>query len=92
MLRGYDRRLYIFPFDHRSSCEDKMSGGDSPLSDAQTIRPRPMIEAIQRLKDSGVAPDLWKVERRARPKGLRAPPTFRRLIERETGISFLNGG
>jgi myo-inositol catabolism protein IolC len=36
MPRGYDRSLYILPFDHRESFQIKMFGWQSPLSDAQT--------------------------------------------------------
>jgi myo-inositol catabolism protein IolC len=36
MPRGYDRALYILPFDHRGSFQTKMFGWKSPLSDAQT--------------------------------------------------------
>jgi 5-dehydro-2-deoxygluconokinase len=36
MPRGYDRSLYILPFDHRSSFQTKMFGWASPLSEAQT--------------------------------------------------------
>jgi myo-inositol catabolism protein IolC len=36
MPRGYDRALYIQPFDHRGSFQSKMFGWTSPLSDAQT--------------------------------------------------------
>src|SRR5215813_7511507 len=36
MPRGYDRPLYIQPFDHRGSFETKMFGWHAPLSDAQT--------------------------------------------------------
>ena len=36
MPRGYDRPLYILPFDHRGSFQSKMFGWQSPLSDAQT--------------------------------------------------------
>ena len=36
MPRGYDRALYILPFDHRGSFQAKMFGFNSPLSDAQT--------------------------------------------------------
>jgi myo-inositol catabolism protein IolC len=36
MPRGYDRPLYILPFDHRGSFETKMFGWKPPLSDAQT--------------------------------------------------------
>src|ERR1700744_205728 len=36
MPRGYDRPLYIQPFDHRGSFQKKLFGWPSPLSDAQT--------------------------------------------------------
>jgi hypothetical protein len=36
MPRGYDRPLYILPFDHRGSFQTKMFGWESPLSDEQT--------------------------------------------------------
>src|SRR5271154_6974613 len=36
MPRGYDRALYIQPFDHRGSFETKMFGWKPPLSAAQT--------------------------------------------------------
>jgi 5-dehydro-2-deoxygluconokinase len=35
MPRGYDRALYILPFDHRGSFQAKMFGWKSPLSEAQ---------------------------------------------------------
>jgi myo-inositol catabolism protein IolC len=36
MPRGYDRPLYILPFDHRGSFQTEMFGWESPLSDEQT--------------------------------------------------------
>jgi myo-inositol catabolism protein IolC len=36
MPRGYDRPLYLLPFDHRGSFQTKMFGWQSPLTDAQT--------------------------------------------------------
>jgi myo-inositol catabolism protein IolC len=36
MPRGYDRPLYILPFDHRGSFQTKLFGWKSPLSDGQT--------------------------------------------------------
>jgi myo-inositol catabolism protein IolC len=36
MPRGYNRALYILPFDHRGSFQTKMFGWKSPLSEAQT--------------------------------------------------------
>jgi myo-inositol catabolism protein IolC len=34
--RGYDRALYILPFDHRGSFQKRMFGWSSPLKEAQT--------------------------------------------------------
>jgi hypothetical protein len=36
MPRGYDRDLYVLPFDHRGSFETKMFGWKAPLSAGQT--------------------------------------------------------
>lgn len=36
MPRGYNRTLYIQPFDHRGSFQTRMFGWKSPLSEAQT--------------------------------------------------------
>jgi 5-dehydro-2-deoxygluconokinase len=36
MPRGYDRALYILPFDHRASFQSKLFGWKGPLSEAQT--------------------------------------------------------
>src|ERR1035438_4862291 len=36
--RGYDRPLYILPFDHRGSFETKMFGWHEPLSGEQTAQ------------------------------------------------------
>jgi myo-inositol catabolism protein IolC len=36
MPRGYDRPLYVLPFDHRGSFETNMFGWKSDLNEAQT--------------------------------------------------------
>jgi len=36
MPRGYDRPLYILPFDHRGSFQTRLFGWKEPLSEAQT--------------------------------------------------------
>ena len=36
MPRGFDRPLYILPFDHRGSFQTKLFGWKPPLSEAQT--------------------------------------------------------
>jgi myo-inositol catabolism protein IolC len=37
MPRGYDRPLYVLPFDHRGSFQARLFGWKPPLSDAQTV-------------------------------------------------------
>ena len=36
MPQGYDRALFILPFDHRASFQSKLFGWKPPLSEAQT--------------------------------------------------------
>ena len=36
MPRGYDRALYVLPFDHRRSFQTKLFGWEPPLSPVQT--------------------------------------------------------
>jgi myo-inositol catabolism protein IolC len=36
MARGYNRQLYILPFDHRGSFQSRLFGWKPPLSEAQT--------------------------------------------------------
>jgi hypothetical protein len=40
---GYDKPLYVLPFDHQATFSKKMFGWEGPLSDEQTteIRGRP---------------------------------------------------
>jgi myo-inositol catabolism protein IolC len=49
MPRGYDRPLYIQPFDHRGSFQKKMFGWKGTLSDAQTAE----IAAAKRVTYDG---------------------------------------
>ena len=35
MTRGYDRPLYVLPFDHRGSCQTNMFGWKGMLTEAQ---------------------------------------------------------
>ncbi|MGO8915664.1 MAG: hypothetical protein ACLQJR_07135 [Stellaceae bacterium] len=37
MPRGYDRALYMLPFDRRASFQATLFGWTSPLSEAQTV-------------------------------------------------------
>ena len=45
MLRGFDRPLYILPFDHRGSFETKMLGWSGDLTPEQTAE----ISAAKRI-------------------------------------------
>jgi hypothetical protein len=38
MARGYDRPLYVLPFDHRGSFETGMFGWKGPLTPEQTAQ------------------------------------------------------
>jgi len=38
MTIGFDRDLYVLPFDHRGSFETKMFGWEGPLSPEQTAQ------------------------------------------------------
>src|SRR5690348_14093144 len=48
MPRGYDRSLYILPFDHRASFEAKLFGWTPPLDKTQTAE---LISAKQVIYD-----------------------------------------
>jgi myo-inositol catabolism protein IolC len=54
---GFNKPLYILPFDHRGSFQKKMFGWDGALSPQQTAE----IAAAKRV-DAGVEPDVWKIE------------------------------
>jgi myo-inositol catabolism protein IolC len=43
MPRGYDRPLYILPFDHRGSFQTRLFGWKPPLSEAQTAEVKQII-------------------------------------------------
>ena len=57
--RGYDRPLYILPFDHRGSFETKMFGWHEPLSTEQTAEiaaaKRVIFDGFQAAIAGGVA-------------------------------------
>jgi 5-dehydro-2-deoxygluconokinase len=58
MPRGYDRALYILPFDHRGSFQCGLFGWKSPLSDAQTAEiasaKRVIYDGVQSALAAGV--------------------------------------
>jgi myo-inositol catabolism protein IolC len=61
MPRGYDRALYIQPFDHRGSFQAKLFGWKPPLSDAQTAEiagaKRVIYDGFQSALAAGVPKD-----------------------------------
>jgi myo-inositol catabolism protein IolC len=61
MPRGYDRPLYIQPFDHRGSFQAKLFGWKPPLSDAQTAEiasaKRVIYDGFQSALAAGVPKD-----------------------------------
>jgi myo-inositol catabolism protein IolC len=58
MPKGYDRALYILPFDHRGSFQTKMFGWKPPLSEAQTAEiaaaKRVIYDGFRSALDAGV--------------------------------------
>jgi myo-inositol catabolism protein IolC len=60
MPRGYDRALYILPFDHRGSFQAKMFGWKSPLSEAQTAEISRAKEVIYNGFNAALASGLPK--------------------------------
>ena len=58
MPRGYDRPLYILPFDHRGSFQTRLFGWKAPLSEAQTTEiagtKRVIYEGFKSVLDAGV--------------------------------------
>ena len=61
MPRGYDRALYVLPFDHRESFETKLFGWTPPLSPAQTAEiagaKRVIYEGVRSAVAAGVPRD-----------------------------------
>ena len=61
MPRGYDRPLYILPFDHRGSFQTKLFGWKAPLSEAQTAEiaaaKRVIYDAFKSAVAAGVPKD-----------------------------------
>ena len=61
MPRGYDRPLYILPFDHRGSFQAKLFGWKAPLSAAQTAEiaasKRVIYDGFKSALADGVAKD-----------------------------------
>jgi hypothetical protein len=61
MPRGYDRPLYILPFDHRGSFQTRLFGWKPPLSDAQTAEiaatKRVIYDGFKSALDAGVPKD-----------------------------------
>ena len=54
MPRGYDRTLYVLPFDHRGSFQTKLFGWQPPLNPAQTAQ----VASAKRVIYDGFRSDL----------------------------------
>ena len=55
MTRGYDRPLYVLPFDHRGSFETGMFGWKGTLTPEQTALANRIAQGIHRLPPETVA-------------------------------------
>lgn len=75
---GFDRPLYVLPFDHRGSFQSRMFGWAGALTAEQTaeiaVVKRVMVQAIRQLQEAQVEPDVWKVE------GLERPDDCERIV------------
>ena len=86
MARGYDRPLYLLPFDHRDALQTEMFGWQSPLGNAQTAAiagAELLVPQLDRLEGDGETYDL------VRAKG--SKPVVRRLAGRAAGTSCHGG-
>jgi 5-dehydro-2-deoxygluconokinase len=61
MPRGYERPLYILPFDHRGSFQTRLFGWKPPLSDSQTaeiaVSKQVIYDGFKSALDAGVPKD-----------------------------------
>jgi hypothetical protein len=62
MARGFDKQLYILPFDHRGSFQSKMLGGQGALNAEQTAE----ITAAPAKSAAAIATLPLPLKRRAR--------------------------
>ena len=64
MPRGYDRVLYMLPFDHRGSFQAKLFGWKPPLSAAQTAEiARRYREFVDLFEKADIRPSLGRPDR-----------------------------
>src|SRR6187402_270284 len=74
MPRGYDRPLYILPFDHRESFETKLFGWEPPLGPAQTAEiasaKRLVYDGFRAALAAGVPPEKAAILRDAAADGV----------------------
>ena len=100
MPRGYDRALYIQPFDHRGSFQTKLFGWKPPLSDAQTAEiagaKQIIYEGFQSALVAGVPKEkagilvdeqFGAAILSRRPPRISSPPARRKRAGRRSSIS-----
>jgi 5-dehydro-2-deoxygluconokinase len=65
MPQGYDRALYVMPFDHRGSFQTRLSGWTPPLSDPQTAEiasaKQVIYDGFQSAIDTGVPKERARI-------------------------------
>jgi hypothetical protein len=66
MPRGFDRALYVLPFDHRGSFQAKLFGWEPPLSDAQTAE----IASAKQIIYDGFRSALWRAKKPTREQAV----------------------
>lgn len=84
MPRGYDRPLYILPFDHRGSFQTKLFGWSAPLSSAQTAE----IAAAKQIIYDGLLSALYAGAPRAKA-GILVDEQFGTAILRDASAQNL---
>jgi hypothetical protein len=66
MPRGFDRALYVLPFDHRGSFQAKLFGWKPPLNDAQTAE----IASAKQIIYDGFRSALWRAKKATREQAV----------------------
>jgi hypothetical protein len=94
MPRGYDRVLYILPFDHRGSFQTKMFGWKSPLSEAIAAQVPGFIGFAVGRTVLGEPPVAWRSKKATReqtsPRSPSAIASSSICLSEQTRVCLLN--
>jgi hypothetical protein len=90
MPRGYDRALYILPFDHRGSFQAKMFGWKLPLSEEQRAEISRAKEVIYDGFNSALANGLPQLASKQSPRSPSAIASTSICLSEQTRVYLLN--